>query len=177
MPLLGFLLGPVGRYLLLAAGIALVALSGWLVVHHFERSGYEQCRGEVLAANAEQMAAQQKVLDDARKHGDELTAKLAEAYQQLNDQKATYETSIRRMRGLLVPADLGRLSDAAAAGVPLSVPPAAGRPAAPAREAATDPGIDAEDYARSVVDNYTRANRCIDQLNALIDWHQATDKE
>ena len=152
-------------YLKLAASAAIVAALGY-GIYTIREGGVEACEKEhVAAANLAQEEAHQFLLA-ANARGDELAAKLAETQRRLNDVKTEYMAYANGISGNC-PAAVGVLINSAVQNKPL--PQAPGKPADPSAT------IGASLVAANIAENFGRANSCITQLNALIDWH--TSKE
>jgi len=159
------LASPLARYGFLALGAAVAAGSAYLWAYG---RGQDACEAEHLAIMAETLQRQQAIASAAQARGDKLSADLAATQRKLQATEKEYLTYANAITGNC-PADLGVLIGAASRGD--SLPEATGAPASKA------PPIDAAPLAANIAINYPRCFACYAQLNALIDWHTADEKD
>jgi len=151
---------PITQWIGLGLVVAGLCVGGYLAV--FNR-GMAACEGRhQLAAAEAAAAAHQRYLSEVAR-GDAISAELIKTQRRLNDVKTEYLAYANGITGNC-PADLGVLVNAAVSGA--GMPQAASRPVDPSAT------IAAALVAANVAENYGRANACIAQFNALIDWHQ-----
>lgn len=143
------------------AALAVVGVVWWGYSTIWDR-GYARCEAEHSEVLAQATAQAHQDYLDAVARGDALSARLATAQSENRRLKDELSSDIDRLRGLC-PAGLRLIHDAAAAG--RSLPDAA-------RASLDSPAtVDARAVAHAVADNYAACRGYIDQLNALIDWH------
>ncbi len=158
--ILTFLRSPIAKWLGVILAIAGLCIGGYLFIYN---RGVASCEGRhQLAAAEAASAAHQRYLSEVAR-GDAISAELIKTQRRLNDVKTEYLAYANGISGNC-PADLGLLVNAAVSGA--GMPQAASRPVDPSAT------IAAALVAANVAENYGRANSCIAQLNALIDWHQ-----
>ena len=152
----------------LGLALALTALVGW-GYFHIRGSGVAACESRHKLADAAAEASAHKEYLAALGWGNQLSADLAETQRKLNATKTEYLLYANGISGNC-PSTLGVLTNAAATGAP--VPQPTGEPADPPAALST---IEASLIAANIAENYGRANACITQFNALIDWHKHTE--
>lgn len=150
------------RYLPHAIGTVAVLGAVWWGYSTIWDEGYESCQTEHIAQAAEAAAEARQDYLDAVARGDEISAKLAAAQAENRRLRNDLANDVDRLRGLC-PAGLRLIHDAAATGTPLSDA---------ARASLDTPAtVDARPIASAIAGNYAECRGCLDQLNALIDWH------
>jgi hypothetical protein len=156
---LAFLGSPLAKYVGLFIGISLALGGLYMAVDH---RGYSRCEGDVQLANLHAQEEAHQTYLAAVEKGEELAAELAVTQRKLDNVKREYLAYANGISGNC-PADLGVLINSAASNT--EVPKPTSKPADPSAT------IGASLVAANIAENYSRANSCIAQLNALIDCH------
>lgn len=148
------------------AALAVAGAAWWAYSTVWER-GYARCESANATVIAQATAQAHQDYLDAVARGDQISARLATAQTENRRLRNELANDIERLRGLC-PAGLRIIHDAAATGRDVSDAARAslGAPAT----------VDARAVAQAVASNYADCRGYIDQLNALIDWHEGTAK-
>lgn len=150
---------PLARYLGVAIALSFAIWGLYLAI---DSRGYSRCEGDVQLAHLHAQEEAHQAYLAAVEKGEELAAELAVTQRKLNDVKREYLAYANGISGNC-PADLGVLINSAASNTEVPKPPSK-----PVDPSAT---ISASIVATNIAENYSRANSCITQLNALIGWH------
>jgi hypothetical protein len=157
-----WLASPIVKYI--AFSIVIIVTLG-AIYRAIWNSGYEAASDKYRVSLAQTERANNLAYQAAMKRGDIIIDKYNQAMDNLYTQKAKYEKQISDLRGISIPAELVRVSNDAGSNTG-AMPETASNTITPATAVNTDAG----DFAETVVENYTRANACINQLNSLIDF-------